>query len=234
MTLHVAGHSRVEMAGEWTLSAGDVLVVPAGQPHRMLEARNLEVWRVAVSGPGLEAFSDTVDLVRDGGAPVVTIPASRQEYLASLFGEAARLMAAPGRSREGVERSLLTLILAEVADASVEHTPRPGGPGGMVTDALRYIERHGLGPLALGEVAAAVGRSEAHLTTALKRATGYSVVQWIIRRRMVEARRLLRHSEERVDVIAERVGYADPTHFIRLFRREHGKTPAAWRRSGPS
>jgi AraC-like DNA-binding protein len=32
-----------------------------------------------------------------------------------------------------------------------------------------------------------------------------------------------------IEVIAERVGYADATHFIRLFRREHGVTPAAWR-----
>jgi AraC-like DNA-binding protein len=46
---------------------------------------------------------------------------------------------------------------------------------------------------------------------------------------MAQARRLLLHSDERVDVIAERVGYADATHFIRMFRREHGATPAAWR-----
>jgi hypothetical protein len=32
------------------------------------------------------------------------------------------------------------------------------------------------------------------------------------------SRRLL-HTDERVDIIAERIGYADPTHFIRLFRR---------------
>ncbi|NJK32258.1 MAG: helix-turn-helix transcriptional regulator [Deltaproteobacteria bacterium] len=48
--------------------------------------------------------------------------------------------------------------------------------------------------------------------------------------RMAEARRRLLHSDEMIDVIAERVGYADPTAFIRMFRREHGKTPAAWRR----
>ena len=47
---------------------------------------------------------------------------------------------------------------------------------------------------------------------------------------MAEARRLLRHSSERVEEIAARVGYADATHFIRMFRREHGDTPAAWRR----
>jgi AraC-like DNA-binding protein len=32
-----------------------------------------------------------------------------------------------------------------------------------------------------------------------------------------------------IDIIAERVGYADSTHFIRMFRREHDATPAAWR-----
>jgi AraC-like DNA-binding protein len=39
----------------------------------------------------------------------------------------------------------------------------------------------------------------------------------------------LLHTDEIVAVIAERVGYADATHFIRLFRRAHGMTPAAWR-----
>jgi AraC-like DNA-binding protein len=48
---------------------------------------------------------------------------------------------------------------------------------------------------------------------------------------MAEARRVLSHSDEMIDVVAERVGYADPTHFIRMFRREHGVTPAAWRAS---
>jgi AraC family transcriptional regulator, transcriptional activator of pobA len=46
---------------------------------------------------------------------------------------------------------------------------------------------------------------------------------------MAEARRLLAASDERVENIAERVGYADATHFIRLFRRRHGSTPTAWR-----
>jgi AraC family transcriptional activator of pobA len=55
------------------------------------------------------------------------------------------------------------------------------------------------------------------------------VVEWIIAARLAEARRLLLHGDEMVDVIAERVGYADATHFIRLVRREHGMTPAAWR-----
>ena len=46
---------------------------------------------------------------------------------------------------------------------------------------------------------------------------------------MAEARRLLLHSDLAVEAIAERIGYADSTHFVRMFRREHRHTPAAWR-----
>lgn len=45
-----------------------------------------------------------------------------------------------------------------------------------------------------------------------------------------EAASLLEPFERvRAGASAERVGYADPTHFVRTFRREHGTTPAAWR-----
>jgi hypothetical protein len=60
-------------------------------------------------------------------------------------------------------------------------------------------------------------------------ATGKTVVEWIIAGRLAEARNRLLHTDEMIDVITERVGYADPTHFIRLFRRTHDATPAAWR-----
>jgi len=77
-----------------------------------------------------------------------------------------------------------------------------------------------------------VGRSATHLATVMRKETGRTVGQWILEHRMAEARRRLRGTDEQVEVIAERVGYADVTHFIRLFRRTHGVTPAAWRRQG--
>lgn len=129
-----------------------------------------------------------------------------------------------------MQQSLLTLILNEV-DAAAGPLALGSVPPSVVTASLRFIERNCLRPLTLTEVAKAVGRSPAYVTSALSRATGRSAVAWIVSARMAEARRLLLHSDEMVDVIAERVGYADSTHFIRMFRRAHGTTPAAWRAS---
>ena len=237
LAFYTGGGSRVQLRGAWTLHEGDVLLVPAGEPHRMLEARYAELWGVSFCMPCFAAGSaatllEPFERVRDGNSAVVQISASRQEYLAGLFreleslGEESRISS---DTLDAVQRSLLTLILAEVDRASnASGVPRAPG-GGVVVEALRFIERNCLQRLTLNDIATAVGRTPAYVTTALARATGRSAVQWIVSGRMAEARRLLLHSDEMVDVVAERVGYADATHFIRMFRREHGATPAAWR-----
>ena len=218
------GTSAVEQGNEWSLERGDVLLVPAGERHRFARGDG-ESWTLGFFASSLiqqnaADLVDPFDRVRRGGSAVVHIPTARHEFLESLFRE----LETATDSR--VQTSLLTLILNEVREAS---TPNLTRATGLVADALAYIERHCLRALTLNEVAAAVGRTPAHVTTEVRRATGRTVVEWIIEGRMAEARRLLLHSDEMVDVIAERVGYADPTHFIRMFRRQHGVTPRQWR-----
>ncbi len=239
----------MEQRETWRLEPGDVLIVPAGEPHRMIEARKPDTWRLGFCVPCLAAdptaaasLLEPFERVRDGASPVVRIPPERRDFLESLFRE---FSVSPEGAADAnlVRRSLLTLIINEVARAAraaeTSHTTSPatsrtdasGGSSspGIVTETLRYIERHCLEPLTLTAIAAAMHRTPSYITTALTRATGRSAVAWIIAGRMAEARRRLLHSDERVDIIAERVGYADPTHFIRLFRRVHGATPAGWR-----
>ncbi len=231
------GHTRVEQNGEWTLSEGDALLVPAGQAHRMLEMRSSAYWGLGFCAPcfaaeGAASLLEPLERVRDGGAAVVHVPAARHAFLEGLFGELSRLTTERGSASEAqdaVRKSLLTLVLAEVERAAAPSDARALGGGGVVVESLRYIERNCLRPLSLADVAAAVGRTPSYVTAALSQATGKSAGDWIVSGRMAEARRLLLHSNERVDAIAERVGYADATHFIRMFRRAHGATPAAWR-----
>jgi AraC-like DNA-binding protein len=237
LMLITGGRSRVEQRGEWTLSAGDALVVPAGQAHRVLEMSGSEYWGVgfrpsSLRVEGAAALLEPLERVRDGAAPVVRIPSERQAFLEGLFDELRQLSVQPGEpsvSAQAVCTSLLALVLAEVERALSPASPLRAGGAGVVVDSLRYIERHCLQPMSLVDVANAVGRSPSYVTASLSRATGLSAGEWIVSGRMAEARRLLLYSQERVDAIAERIGYADVTHFIRMFRRAHGATPAAWR-----
>jgi len=234
VAFYTGGRALMEQRGRWTLEPGDVLVVPAGEPHRRVEAQRPEFWGLGFCVPCFAAedsgsLLEPFEKVRSGASAVVRIPPERHSFLESLFQE---LEEATDPKRRGephaVQRSLLTLVLNEIRRAA-RWGSEASSPKGVVAESLAFIERNCLRPLTLKEVAKAVGRSPAYVTTALTRATGRSAVDWIIAGRMAEARRLLLHSDERVDDVAERVGYADPTHFIRMFQRAHGATPAAWR-----
>jgi AraC-like DNA-binding protein len=229
LVLCTAGRVAFEQRSIWQLEAGEVLLIPAGEPHRRLASEDVELWMLGFCVPCfLEvdggALLAPFERVRAGGSAVARIPKARRAFVEGLFREVELGRAAPA----SVQRSLLTLVLHEIA----AHVPavQEVGPG-LVSDCLRFIEQNCLRPLTLAQIARAVNRSPAHVTTAIRRATGRSAVAWIVAGRMAEARRRLLHSDELVDVIAERVGYADATHFIRMFRRAHGQTPAAWRAS---
>lgn len=233
---YVTGGAAVVRQGEqFEVRAGDVYLVPAGERHGMVTACSPEAWGIGFcpacfAGTELAPLLDPFARAASGASKVVAIPGARQEHLANLCAELHREATAGSALAHGelVRRSLLTLILAEVTRAGTD-ADGVGAQSGWVADALRFIERSCLGPLSLADVARVVHRSPSHVSTVVRRATGRSVTEWILAGRLAEARNRLVHTDEMIDVIAERVGYADPTHFIRLFRRAHGCTPAAWR-----
>jgi AraC-like DNA-binding protein len=122
---------------------------------------------------------------------------------------------------------LILLLVASARLAAVEPAclPRP-----LLARVFRFIDVRYKQPISLVDVARAVKKSPAYLTSVVKKETGRSVQAWIIERRMAEARRRLVETDEPVAEIAEDLGYADATYFARQFRKAHGATPLAWRR----
>ncbi|MGK4005903.1 AraC family transcriptional regulator [Sorangium sp. So ce1036] len=233
LALHVGGRMRVEHRGEFELTAGHLHIIPAGDAHRVLSMNRPEVWglgfcRTCLDPARYGELLAPIDRVRHGASPVVDLPAARQAYVLDLMRELEREQHAAG-AMPVVAESLLALVLAEVVRASGSAQAAPPQRPSIVVEALAVIEARCLGPLSLKDVAAAVRRTPAYVTTAVKQATGRTVGAWIVAGRLAEARRRLLATDEYVEVIAERVGYADPSHFVRLFRRHHGVSPAAWR-----
>ena len=85
-------------------------------------------------------------------------------------------------------------------------------------------------PLAVAEMANAVGLSESWFATVFRQTTGKSPLQWQLGRRIEAARSLLAESELTIADIAAQLGFSDQAHFTKVFRHVVGETPAAWRR----
>lgn len=237
------GLSRIRHTGDLVLRAGDVHLIPPGDAHGAAQLEDMEGWGLTFH-PEAFPHDDTqwgshtglklgpLLRVRSGSHPVLRPDAHQRQRLEGFLRLLEQEQDSDARSRDQAMSALLRLVLIELERMSGPEDARDPASQGTARQALTYIEAHALEPLSLAQVAEAVGRSATHLATVMRKETGRTVGQWILEHRMAEARRRLRGTDEQVEVIAERVGYADVTHFIRLFRRTHGVTPAAWRRQG--
>ena len=103
----------------------------------------------------------------------------------------------------------------------------PGNP--LLSQVFQFIEANYNQPISLSNVAIAVGYCAAYLTDLVRRNTGYTVNDWIVKRRMAAARTLLLETNQSVSEIAQAVGFQHEGYFFRQFRQHHGIPPQAWR-----
>jgi AraC family transcriptional activator of pobA len=73
--------------------------------------------------------------------------------------------------------------------------------------------------------------TEKRLNQATSKVLGKSPKQMIDERIMLEAKRLLAHTNESVKEIAFELGFDEPTNFIKYFRKNHNSTPLEFRDS---
>ncbi len=78
----------------------------------------------------------------------------------------------------------------------------------------------------LAEVAAAAGIEPSSVCRLFRRFQGTSPYQYLLRRKMILAAEALVETGELVKQTAQRVGFADPYHFSRCFKRIHGVAPS--------
>ena len=95
--------------------------------------------------------------------------------------------------------------------------------------AIAEIEQQIGSDLAIADLARRVHLSRSRFTHLFRDATGMSPVRYRQARRMARARLLLESTFLSVKEVMATVGFNDPSHFARDFRRYNGTGPRAWR-----
>lgn len=239
-----AGRGRGRHLEQVNLHAGDIHLIPAGVEHQPLDVGDLEGWIVGFDPTLLSTPERLPGRPRIRGdakdAPVRSLflrgllrlrPGEpRRQRIERLVAEMDTELREAQWGADNAALALFTILITELIRELSEHAPLASPMlSGLVQDALRFIEAHCLEPLSLQDVAGAVGRTPSHLANAIRRETGLTVGDWLREHRIAEARRRLLETDASIESIADQVGYADVTHFIRTFRRAHGITPRAFR-----
>jgi AraC family transcriptional activator of pobA len=217
-------------------SAPAIIVVPPTVAHGFRFQPSTVGWVVTFTEDVAKTFGDAQGetiaclkrLIID---PVVSVAQNkdigRLSELCTCLSE-ERLL-----SRDGFHvamNSYLALIAIEVRRLTMNRDLSSTHLNDAVIEKLfSLIERNFRDRRLLNFYAAKLAMTSDHLNKHVKRITGMTAGQLIRQRVLTEAKRQLAFSNQPINEIAYDLAYADPSHFVRSFRKDTGVTPRTFR-----
>jgi AraC family transcriptional regulator, transcriptional activator of pobA len=186
------------------------------------------VWRVASDSsvaPHLRPLFDTT-VIASGDKIAPHVPELRVSFQA-MVQEARE----PEFGSDAICAAHLTLLLLRLwraADVSVPMAAR-GTASSTAQRFRQLVELHFRENMRISDYAEKLGVTRAHLHEACLRATKRTPLAIIHDRLIEEAQVRLEQTELPVEQVGYSLGFRDPAYFNRFFKRQTGRTPAAFR-----
>lgn len=215
------GHTRVE-----TLRPGAGWFCPAGERFSHKVDVSCHFVLCTMSPP---AFARWLGLGEGEPPPPL---ARRYNVRVTALGALLRVLEAEAANGgagglEFIDAVGRALALQFVQQFGVGETPARGGLSATARrTVLAQVQAHLADPPSVPALAHAVGLSVGHFQRAFRASFGRSPVQQMLAWRLEAARRALLDAPS-VSTVAATFGFADHSHFTRLFRRQFGVTPGA-------
>ena len=203
--------------------SGQAVLFDCRQPHEYSAGDGTEFGWLLFNGQSSEAFCRRI-LQAKGGRHAFA-PAGFAEVVRGIDRLAASC-AAGERLGEAACSQLIHQLLCELLLGGEGAAPREEG---AVTEAIRYMHRNLHRSISVRDAAAAANLSPSHFSRVFKGQTGYSPYEYILLRRIDEAKHLLASTRLSVKEVAFQVGYNSEENFIHSFQKKVGVPPSVFR-----
>jgi AraC-like DNA-binding protein len=130
--------------------------------------------------------------------------------------------------RKGMFTSAETLT--HIKDTLMHRQKLSGEAQRLTRKAMAYIHEHYSEPIGREDVARHTGVSEGYLSRCFTQEIGLSLVHYVTRYRIQQAKQFLSSDDMSITEIAMEIGFSDSNYFSRAFRKEVGISPVAYRR----
>jgi AraC family transcriptional regulator len=194
-------------------------------------------------GSPLDALSfyiprTTLDIFTDEAfgarvADLCCVPAVIDTVLANLGGALLPALERPAEASSLFVDQISLALQAHVATTYGGLRLPARRTGGLLprqeTRAKDYLAAAGPGEVSIAGAAAACDLSPSYFIKAFKKATGRTPHRWLQEYRVARAKGLLLKSLSIAEIAVE-CGFADQSHFTRVFKNVTGTPPGSWRR----
>ncbi|MDD9267270.1 response regulator [Paenibacillus sp. GCM10023248] len=119
-------------------------------------------------------------------------------------------------------------LVFRLADLLHPDNLREENPQRLVERVKRYVEKNYCSAITLGQVSEWAQVTESHLSKQFVKETGEHFIEYVTKLRINEATRLM-ETEMKMYEIAVKIGYENPEHFSRVFKKYRGMSPQKYR-----
>lgn len=163
-------------------------------------------------------FSDLIEVVREAVAKIEkdTVKEKYRQYGEYLVNRID--------SEELIEEQMNNMV-NRLREPDTKNTRE----GTAVNIVKNYLEQHYNESISRKDIESLVHLNEDYLNRIYKKATGYSLLEYIQYYRITMARRMLTDSNISISEIAVRIGYDSPAYFSKIFKKSTGVTPLEYR-----
>ena len=102
-------------------------------------------------------------------------------------------------------------------------------PRHLLKRVLDHIEEHLAADISLTQLATVAGMSAHYFAELFRQSTGHAPYRYVLLRKIERAKQILRHPQRSVLDVALDVGFQNPSHFARTFRKFVGVSPSQFR-----
>ena len=203
------------------LRAGSISLLPADTPHAVgIRGRGARVVHLEFGAEFLSRLPQRWQAMRD---------------LPPLLDDATRALSERFRAELRQADSLSPLAFEVLASEALLQLLRAADNApAEIPERLRELQKHLAAnptqPPQIGALAQTIGVSTRALSQSFRRHFGQSLADYLIGLRMQAACGELTASDRPLGLIADRLGFADHSHFSRMFKRHMGETPGEYRR----
>ncbi|MFD5393213.1 helix-turn-helix domain-containing protein [Streptomyces sp. NPDC127097] len=218
----------------YALKPGSWLWVRPGQVQQWGDLQEAEGTLILFERDFLDPGPVTAAAVDDRHAMVLQVPDvedlhALETATAHLALEFQALRRLPVEAHVAVLRHLLAVLVLRLAHLTAPVGSPAPGPGETYLRFRDAVERDFIRSRRLEDYAQALGYSARTLSRATLAAAGIGAKEFIDRRVILEARRLLAHGDQSASRIAAQLGFSSATNFSKYFHRRAGQSPIAFR-----
>ncbi len=102
-------------------------------------------------------------------------------------------------------------------------------PSKLVTDVANYVQQHIADSITTEDIAANLYLSRPYLSKKFKEQTGENLIDFILREKCEEAKRLLSYTDRPLASISTYLSFSSQSHFTRTFKKYIGISPSEYR-----